>query len=94
MDYVNLQAFGVGIKIDDFDYNKLECDINDINIMQGCSKFGFLNDKLLKVKFRLKNIIHQLCVMALRYDERVDEIFNQDAADDFQNELNSINQIF
>ena len=87
MDYADLQAFGVGIKIDDFDYNKLECDINDINIMQGCSKLGFLNDKLLKVKYRLSNVVNQLCVMALRYDERVDQIFNQDSSDDFQNEM-------
>lgn len=78
MDYVDLQAFGVGIKIDDFDYSKLECEINDKNIMQSCSKFGFLNDKLVKANFKLRSIMYKLCVMALRYDDRIELIFDEE----------------
>ena len=57
MDHVDLQAFGVDVKFEDFDFNKLESEIIDRNVMQSCSKFGFLNDKLLKVELKLKNII-------------------------------------
>lgn len=49
--------------------------------MQSCSKFGFLNDKLIKIDLKLQNLIYKLCTMAFRYDERVDQIFGDEAPD-------------
>ena len=72
MDHIDLQAYGVGIQIQDFDFSKFECQINESNIMQSCSKFGFLNEKLIKIDNKLQNLIYKICSMAFRYDNRID----------------------
>lgn len=42
IDYVDLSAFGVGVKFDDVDNYKADCEQIDLTIKKYCCKYGRL----------------------------------------------------
>jgi len=58
IDYVDLSAFGVGVKFDDFDNYKADCDQIDKTIQKYCCKYGRLVQKLEDVEKKLDQFMH------------------------------------
>lgn len=87
IDYVDLSAFGVGVKFEDVDNFKADCEQIDLTIQKYCCKYGRLVQKLEMIDKYLNMYQHQLCAMASRYDDRVEMILGITEIDSFQREL-------
>ena len=94
IDYVDLSAFGVGVKFDDIDHFKLGVAEIERKISMFSNKYGRLVQHLKELNNIMDTLMYRLCAMAERYDERMDMIIktsqseeNFDSVDDYQRQV-------
>lgn len=80
IDYVDLRAFGVGIEIDNEDYYRENSKLLEQSIQNFCHD-GRLTTKLERFNIVLDNLKKHLCRMAVRYDRRINLIFENKCFD-------------
>ena len=69
-----MSAFGVGVKFDDIDHFKKGVAEIELKISLFSNKYGRLIQKLKEINHVMDSLMHRLCAMAERYDERMEMI--------------------
>lgn len=87
IDYVDLSAFGVGVKFSDEDKNKAQLQQTQDLIDKLCNKYGVFVQYLEDLDKIVDVVMQQVCCMALRYDERMAMILDQTRYDSFQRDF-------
>lgn len=87
IDYVDLSAFGVGVKFSDIDHNKTQLRQIQQTVERFCSKYGRLLQTLEDLDQGVDLVMHHVCAMAIRYDERMNMILQEARYDSYQRDF-------
>lgn len=73
---MDLSAFGVGVKFDDIDHFKHGVAEIERKISMFSNKYGRLIQNLKELNHVMDTLMHRICAMGERYDERMGMIIN------------------
>ena len=71
---MDLSAFGVNVEVDDTDYNLVEVRKTDQAIKKYTNPYWCLQEALESLDDRLSDIMTQLCLLAQRYDDKLESL--------------------
>lgn len=87
IDYVDLSAFGVGVKFSDEDKNKIQLQQMQEIVDKYCSKYGVFHQQMENLNKKVDFVMLHICTMAIRYDERLCMILDKLNYDNFQRDF-------